>query len=64
MAAFPANPVRAEELIYNSAITATLSRATRIIVQNLPVEAIKIPILSDNVHSMGLVMRGMADAET
>lgn len=63
MAAFPANPVRAEELIYNSAITATLSRATRIIVKTA-VEAIKIPILSDNVHSMGLVMRGMADAET
>jgi methylaspartate mutase epsilon subunit len=62
MAAFPANTARAEELIYNSAITATLSRATRMIVKT-PVEAIKIPTLGDNVHSMGLVMRGMSDAE-
>ena len=61
MAAFPANTAHAEELIYNSAITATLSGATRVIVKTA-VEAIKIPVLSDNVHSMGLVMRGMADA--
>jgi methylaspartate mutase epsilon subunit len=61
MAAFPGEPERAEELIYNSAITMTLSGATRIIVKT-PVEAVKIPTLRDNVHGIGLVMRGMADA--
>ena len=61
MAAFPGEPERAEELIYNSAITMSLSGATRVIVKT-PVEAVKIPTLRDNVHGIGLVMRGMADA--
>ena len=63
MAAFPSEPAHAEELIYNSAITAALSGATRVVVKT-PVEAIKIPTLSDNVHSIGLVMRGIHDAES
>jgi methylaspartate mutase epsilon subunit len=61
MAAFPGDPARAEALIYNSAITMALSGATRVIVKT-PAEAVKIPTLADNVHGIGLVMRGMADA--
>lgn len=61
MAAFPENPRRAEELIYQSAITAALSGATRVIVKT-PVEAFKIPSLEDNLDGLRLVMRGTADA--
>lgn len=61
MAAFPENPRRAEELIYQSAITAALSGATRVIVKT-PVEAFKIPSLADNLDGLRLVMRGTADA--
>jgi methylaspartate mutase epsilon subunit len=61
MAAFPDVPERAEELIYNSAVTAALSGATRVIVKT-PAEAYKIPTLEDNVHGLSLVMRGVADA--
>jgi methylaspartate mutase epsilon subunit len=61
MAAFPEVPARAEELIYNSAVTAALSGATRVIVKT-PAEAYKIPTLKDNIHGLGLVMRGVSDA--
>jgi methylaspartate mutase E subunit/methylaspartate mutase S subunit len=61
MAAFPGDAARAEQLIYNSAITASLSGATRVIVKT-PVEALKIPTLRDNVHSLDLVRRGIRDA--
>jgi methylaspartate mutase epsilon subunit len=61
MAAFPGTVKRAEELIYNSAITMGLSGATRIMVKT-PVEAVKIPTLKDNVHAINLVMRGLADS--
>lgn len=61
MAAFPENPQRAEELIYQSAMTATLSCATRVIVKT-PVEAFKIPTMEDNLHGLSLVMRGMSEA--
>lgn len=61
MAAFPENQQRAEELIYQSAITATLSGATRVIVKT-PVEAFKIPSMEDNLHGLSLVMRGMSEA--
>ncbi|MBV9773533.1 MAG: cobalamin-dependent protein, partial [Gemmatimonadetes bacterium] len=61
MAAFPDAPERAEELIYNSAVTAKLSGATRVIVKT-PVEAYRIPSLEDNVGGIGLVMRGIAAA--
>jgi methylaspartate mutase epsilon subunit len=60
MAAFPATVQRAEELIYQSAVTMGLSRATRMLVKT-PVEAIKIPTLQDNVHAIGLASRGLAD---
>lgn len=61
MAAFPNAPERAEELIYNSAVTAKLSGATRVIVKT-PVEAYRIPTLEDNIGGIGLVMRGIAAA--
>lgn len=61
MAAFPENQERASELICNSAVTASLSGATRIITKTA-VEAIRIPALEDNLHGLGLVMRGIADA--
>lgn len=62
MAAFPQNPQKAEELIYNSSITAALSGATRVLTKT-PVEAYKIPTMSDNLHGLNLTMRGVADAE-
>lgn len=58
MAAFPLDPVKAEELIYQSSVTAALSGATRIIVKT-PVEALKIPAMSDNVHGINLTLRGL-----
>lgn len=61
MAAFPDDPQRAEHLIYQSAVTAALSGATRAIIKTM-VEAIKIPALEDNLHGLSLVMRGTADA--
>ncbi len=54
MAAFPETLERAEELIYESAITAALSGATRVIVKT-SAEAIKIPLMEDNVHAIALV---------
>ena len=61
MAAFPSVPIQAENLIINSAATAQLARATRILTKT-PVEAIKIPTLSDNVHGISLAMRGVEEA--
>ena len=61
MAAFPETHERAEELIYNSAVSAALSGATRVIIKTA-VEAIRIPSLEDNVHAINLVRRGVADA--
>lgn len=60
MAAFPLDTQRARELIYQSAITAVLSKATRIITKT-PVEAYKIPAMEDNVHALGLVMQALKD---
>lgn len=61
MAAFPEEPHRAEELIRNSAVTAALSRATRVVIKT-PVEALRIPQIADNVHAAHLVRRGFDDA--
>ena len=58
MAAFPGDTVRSEQLIFESAKTAHLSGATRVITKT-PVEALKIPSLADNVHSINLVRRAM-----
>ncbi|MDX6694358.1 MAG: methylaspartate mutase sigma subunit [Blastocatellia bacterium] len=62
MAAFPPHPERAADLIYNSAATAALSGATRVIVKT-PAEAYKIPTMEDNIYGMDLVHRGIAEAK-
>jgi methylaspartate mutase epsilon subunit len=59
MAAFPSDYRRASDLIFNSAATAKLSGATRIIVKT-PVEASRIPSLADNLDGIGIVLRGLA----
>lgn len=61
MAAFPKDPERAADLIYNSAITAALSGATRLIVKT-PAEAHKIPTVDANIYGIELVRRGLSDA--
>lgn len=61
MAAFPSCRERAADLIYNSAITAALSGATRIIVKT-PAEASNIPALEDNIDGIRLTMRGVSDS--
>ena len=61
MAAFPESPACAEELIYQSAITASLSGATRTIVKT-PTEASGIPGLEDNLRGISLAMSGVAAA--
>jgi methylaspartate mutase E subunit len=61
MAAFPESQTRAEELIHESAITAALSGATRMIVKT-PAEASGIPVLADNLRGLSLAMRGAAVA--
>lgn len=61
MAAFPVEAPRAEELIYQSAVTAQLSGATRVIVKT-PAEAFRIPTMEDNVRGVELVRRGILAA--
>lgn len=62
MAAFPQVPEKAEDLIYNSAKTAALSGATRLLTKT-PVEAYKIPTLVDNLQGILLNGRGILDAK-
>ena len=61
MAAFPETQRRSRELIYNSAITAALSGATRVIVKT-SVESLRIPTVADNADAINLVRRGVVDA--
>lgn len=61
MAAFPSLPHLAQDLIYNSAITAALSGATRVMVKT-PVEAYKIPSLMDNLEGINLVFDAVRKA--
>jgi methylaspartate mutase epsilon subunit len=61
MAAFPETQQRSRELIYNSAITAALSGATRVIVKTC-VESLRIPTVEDNADAINLVRTGVADA--
>ena len=63
MAAFPRDPRQAEELIYQSAITAALSKATRVLIKS-PVEPIRIPTVQDNVRGIELVSRAVAAASS
>jgi methylaspartate mutase epsilon subunit len=61
MAAFPPSQDRADELIRNSAITAGRSGATRMIGKT-PVEAFRIPTLTDNITGIELINSGLATA--
>ncbi len=61
MAAFPPCQNRADELIRNSAITAGRSGATRMIGKT-PVEAFRIPTLTDNIMGIELINSGIATA--
>ncbi|HYV13613.1 MAG TPA: methylaspartate mutase subunit E [Pyrinomonadaceae bacterium] len=61
MAAFPPTQDRADELIRNSAITAARSGATRMIGKT-PVEAFRIPTLTDNITGIELINSGLATA--
>lgn len=61
MAAFPPCLKRADELIRSSAITAARSGATRLIGKT-PVEAFRIPTLTDNITGLELINGGLAGA--
>ena len=61
MAAFPPTQDRADELIRNSAVTAARSGATRMIGKT-PVEAFRIPTLTDNITGIELINSGIATA--
>ena len=61
MAAFPPSEHRADELIRNSAVTAARSGATRMIGKT-PVEAFRIPTLTDNITGIELINSGLATA--
>lgn len=61
MAAFPPCQERADELIRSSAITAARSGATRLIGKT-PVEAFRIPTLTDNITGIELIKGGLAGA--
>lgn len=62
MGAFPNDEVKAEQLIEESSITATLSGATRIMTKT-PVEAIKIPDVLDNCRGVQLTHKGIHRAK-
>jgi methylaspartate mutase epsilon subunit len=57
MAAFPSSYEKAEELIFNSSITATLSGATKVMVKTA-MEAIKIPDRYDNAKAVKVCKKG------
>jgi methylaspartate mutase epsilon subunit len=57
MAAFPSDYAKAEELIFNSSITATLAGATKVMVKTA-VEAIRIPDRYDNAKAVQLSKKG------
>jgi methylaspartate mutase epsilon subunit len=63
MAAFPPEQSQAEALIKNSSTTAGLAQATRMLTKT-PVEAIKIPSLTDNVAGINLSLQGLSAAQT
>lgn len=58
MAAFPTDMVKAEDLILNSSITASLAKADRIMTKT-PVEAHHIPTREDNSRGLWLTHRGL-----
>ena len=62
MAAFPQIVERAEELIYQSAISAKLAGATKILTKTV-VEALKVPSMADNIESLNIVKRGAKNSD-
>jgi methylaspartate mutase epsilon subunit len=63
MAAFPNDRDLGAQLVYNSAVTAALSGATRILIKT-PVEAFYVPGLKDNVEALQLVRAGTLAAQS
>lgn len=62
MGMFPADPVKAKQLLRGSAVTAYLSGATRAMVKTY-VEATSIPTKEQNVESLTLVRNAIATAD-
>jgi len=63
MAAFPAQPSKARQLIRASSTTSRLGAATRILTKTAA-EASKIPSLHDNIEGLALTLAGIDDAAT
>lgn len=61
MAAFPTDEAKAEDLIYNSAVSAALARATKVMTKT-PVEAAKIPSAQENAWGIAITKRGLQAA--
>jgi methylaspartate mutase epsilon subunit len=61
MAAFPQDYEKAKSLIANSAITATLAGATKIMVKT-PVEAFRIPTRYDNSEALAICRRALGES--
>ncbi|HEU4766027.1 MAG TPA: methylaspartate mutase subunit E, partial [Pyrinomonadaceae bacterium] len=57
MAAFPRDEVKAEQLIHQSAITAALAHATKMMTKS-PVEAFKIPSKEENARGLQISRQG------
>ena len=61
MAAFPKDEAKAEDLIFNSAATAALAGATKIMTKT-HVEAFKIPSMFENARGVATARRGLRSA--
>jgi methylaspartate mutase epsilon subunit len=61
MAAFPKDERKAEDLIFNSAVTAAQAGATRVLTKT-PVEAFKIPSTEENARGVAITKRGLRAA--
>jgi len=62
MAAFPSEYAKAEELIFNSAVTATIAGATKVMVKTA-VEATQIPSRYDNAKALKLCKKAVVAAD-
>jgi len=62
MAAFPSDYGKAEDLIFNSCITASLAKATRMMIKTA-VESLRIPSTDDNVKALGLCRKAIVRAK-
>jgi len=59
MAAFPSDLTKSEELIFNSCITASLAKATKMMVKTTA-ESTGIPTTRDNIEALGICKRAIA----